>query len=298
MTWIYASLVAAVFLGIYDLCNKHAVAGNAVFPVIFFSTVTTALVWTVLMSWEAVAPGSLPRSFQVDSLTLLQHGEIFIKSVIAASSWVFTYFAVKHLPISIAGPIRSTGPLWTFAAALLIFGERPHLLQGIGVVVTLLSFIALSFAGRAEGISFHRDKWVGYMIAGTMCGVISTLYDKHLFAGRGFRPATVQAWFAIYLVLLFLPLVIGWKRRWWPRGDFYWRWSIPCIGLALLVSDYLYFAALREPDGLVSVVTAIRRSSVLVGFLGGLWWFGEKNGWRKLPAIFGLLLGVVLIVIG
>jgi len=298
VTWIGLSLVAAVFLGIYDLCNKHAVTGNAVFPVIFFSTVTTASVWLGVRAIACLYPDMLPRALEVDALTFSQHGQIFLKSLIAGSSWVFTYFAVRQLPVSIAGPIRSTGPLWTFLGALLIFGERPAWLQVLGVAVTLLSFVALSWAGRAEGIRFYRDKAIGYMVLGTLLGVVSTLYDKHLLATRGFRPSTVQAWFSLYLVLLFLPVVIGWKLRWWQRGEFQWRWSIPCIGLALLVSDFTYFAALHQPDGWVSLVTAIRRSSVLVGFLGGLYWFQEKNGWRKLPAVLGVLTGVVLIVVG
>jgi len=298
MTWILASLIAAAFLGLYELCNKHAVADNAVFPVIFFGTLCSASVWAGLMAWDLVAPGTLAQGLTVDPLTLRQHGQILIKSTIVSVSWVFTYFAVKHLPVSIAAPVRSTGPFWTFFGALLLFGERPHLWQTLGVVMTLLSFWALSVAGRADGIRFHRDKWIGFLAIGTLLGAVSGLYDKHLMGTLHFRASTVQAWFQFYLVLLFLPLVVGWRRRWWRRGEFHWRWTIPFIGLSLLVSDYLYFWALRDPEALVSIVTAIRRTSVVVGFVGGLLWLGERNGWRKLPALIGLLVGVAMIVVG
>src|SRR5262245_7410058 len=107
MNWIFASLVAALFLGLYDLCNKHAVADNAVFPVIFIGTVCSAGVWLSLMAVEAVTPGALPSAFTVDPLTLRQHGQILLKSGIVCVSWVFTYFGLKHLPVSIAGPVRS-----------------------------------------------------------------------------------------------------------------------------------------------------------------------------------------------
>ncbi|MFO1450680.1 MAG: DMT family transporter [Opitutaceae bacterium] len=298
MTWILASLIAAFFLGLYELCNKHAVGGNAVFPVIFLGTVCSAAVWAGLIGVDRLSPGTLAAAFTVDPLSWKQHGQILVKSVIVAVSWVFTYFAVKHLPVSIAGPVRSTGPLWTFTGALVLFGERPHFWQTVGVVVILLAFWALSLAGRAEGIAFHRDKWIGFLALGTLLGSVSGLYDKHLMGTLQFRASTVQAWFQFYLVLLFLPIVIGWKRRWWVRGEFHWRWSIPFIGLTLLVSDYLYFWALRNPEALVSVVTAIRRTSVLVGFVGGLFWLGERNGWKKLPAVLGLLAGVAMIVMG
>ncbi len=298
MDWITASLVAAFFLGLYDLLNKHAVADNAVFPVIFGSTVASAAIWTALIGFDRLRPGTLPSAFTVDALTWTQHGQILIKSTVVACSWVFTYFAVKHLPVSIAGPIRSTGPLWTFAGALVLFAERPSLVQTAGIAVTLTAFLALSLVGRNEGIHFHRNRWVGYLGIGTLLGAVSGLYDKHLMGTLQFRASTVQAWFSIYLAVLFLPVVIAWQRRWWRRGEFHWRWSIPAIGIVLLVSDYLYFGALRDPRGLVSVVTAIRRTSVLVSFAGGVLWFGETNGRRKLPAVLGLLAGVALIVLG
>ena len=62
--------------------------------------------------------------------------------------------------------------------------------------------------------------------------------------------------------------MIGWQRRWWERNVFHWRWSIPFIALALLVADYIYFGALRDPDSLVSLVMSLRRGSTLVAFGG------------------------------
>jgi drug/metabolite transporter (DMT)-like permease len=211
---------------------------------------------------------------------------------------VFTYLALKHLPLSLGSPIRATSPLWTLAGALLILGERPTPLEGLGVATTLLSFVGLSLAGRREGVHFHRNKWVGFILAGTLLGAVSSLYDKYLLDRRQFSVPTVQAWFSIYLCVLFLPLAAAWRRRWWARGDFHWRWSIPLIALALLVADYIYFSALRNPASLVSLVMSLRRGSTLVAFGGGLLFFGERHGWRKLPAILGILAGILLTLLG
>ncbi len=145
---------------------------------------------------------------------------------------------------------------------------------------------------------FHRDKWVGFIIAGTLLGAVSSLYDKYLLGQLSFSVPTVQAWFSVYLAVLFLPLMIGWKRRWWSRNEFHWRWSIPLIAVALLVADYIYFGALRQPGALVSIVMSLRRGSTLVAFSGGLLFFGEQNGLQKLPAVIGVLVGVVLTVLG
>ena len=298
MHWIAASLLSALFLGAYELCTKHAVRDNAVVPVLFFSTLTGAAVWTGLLMAQWIHPGVLPASLVADQLTLLQHLQLVLKSVIVAASWVFTYFALKHLPLSLGSPIRATSPLWTLFGAILILGERPTWLETVGVLTTLASFVGLSLAGRHEGIHFHRDKWVGFLVAGTLLGAISSLYDKYLLGRAHFSVPTVQAWFSVYLVILFTPFAIGWKRRWWPRKVFHWRCSIPFIALSLLVADYIYFSALRDPDSLVSVVMSLRRGSTLVGFAGGLLFFGEINGWQKLPAVIGILVGIVLTVLG
>jgi bacterial/archaeal transporter family protein len=298
MHWIAASLLSALFLGVYELCTKHAVRDNAVVPVLFFSTLSGAAVWIVLLGVQAVHPGTLPASLVTDPLTLVQHLQLVLKSAIVAASWIFTYFALKHLPLSLGSPIRATSPLFTLFGALLILGERPTWLETVGVLTTLASFVGLSVVGRREGVHFHRDKWVWYLIAGTLCGAVSTLYDKYLLGRLQLSVPTVQAWFSVYLLVLFTPFAIGWWRRWWSRNAFYWRWSIPFIAFSLLVADYIYFSALRDPDSLVSIVMSLRRGSTLVGFAGGLFLFGEINGRQKLPAVIGILVGIVLTVIG
>jgi transporter family protein len=298
MHWIAASLVSALFLGCYDLSTKHAVRDNAVLPVLFFANVCSALVWIFLLAAPALAPGSLPSGLHVASLTLLQHVQLLGKSALVAASWVCTYFAIKHLPLSLASPVRATGPVWTLLGALLLLGERPTWLEGLGVVITLASFVGLSFAGRREGIHFHRDRWFGFLLAGTLLGGLSGLYDKFLLGRAGFSAATVQCWFSIYLAVLFLPLAVGWKLRWWPRQAFHWRWSILGVSLFLLVADFVYFDALRNPAALVSLVSGLRRGSILVAFAGGIFLFKERNGLAKLPAVLGVMLGLVLTIWG
>ena len=298
MNWVVAILLSAFFLGLYDLCTKYAVRTNAVTPVLFFSTLTGAGVWTILLLVQIFQPGILPHSLVTDSLTLKQHLQLLLKSGVVAASWIGTYYALKHLPLSLGAPIRAMSPLLTLFGAILILGERPSMLETIGILTTLGSFVGLSVAGAREGIHFHRNKWVGFLLVGTLFGAVSSLYDKYLFTTLNFSVPTVQCWFQIYLVVFFAPFALGWKLRLWPRNEFQWRWTIPFIALALLVADYLYFSALRDPHGLVSIVMSLRRASTLVAFAGGLYFFKEVNGWKKLPAVIGILVGIVLTLLG
>jgi bacterial/archaeal transporter family protein len=298
MHWIAASLMSALFLGLYELGTKHAVRDNAVLPVLFFANVCSATVWSGLLAMDTFAAGALPAALHVAPLSGLQHLMLLGKSTLVACSWVCTYFAIKHLPVSLASPIRATGPMWTLLGAVLVLGERPSALEGVGILITLASFVGLSLAGSREGIHFHRDKWVWFAVGGTLLGACSGLYDKFLMGRMGFDAATVQCWFSIYLAALFLPLAIAWKLRLWQRHEFHWRWSILVVSFGLLIADFVYFDALRNPDALVSMVSSLRRGSTLVAFAGGLWFFGEVYSRQKLIAVLGVLAGIVLTIAG
>ena len=298
MSWILASLLSAFFLGCYELGTKHAVNGNAVLPVLFIGNVFAAGLWLLLMAAGAANHHLLPAMLAVAPMSLFQHAQIMLKSVIVGAAWACTYFAVKHLPVSISSPIRATGPVGTLLGAVLVLGERPTELALLGVVVTLASFLVLSFAGRQEGVHFLRNPWIGWLAVGTILNAASALYDKILFGRAGFQPATVQAWFSVYLAILFLPLVIGWKLRWWPRQEFHWRWSILFVSASLLVADFLYFGALRDPGALIALVAGVRRGSTLVAFCGSIAFLGERSSPAKWLAVAGVLAGIVLTVTG
>jgi drug/metabolite transporter (DMT)-like permease len=225
MNWVVAILLSAFFLGLYDLCTKHAVRENAVTPVLFFSTLTGAAVWLILLLLQAIHPGLLPHSLVTDALTWKQHLQLLLKSGIVAASWIGTYYALKHLPLSLGAPIRATSPLLTLFGAILILGERPTWLETVGILTTLGSFVGLSVAG------------VWFLLMGTLFGAVSSLYDKYLLGHLNFSVPTVQCWFQIYLLVFFAPFALGWKLRLWPRNEFRWRWSIPFIALTLLVAD-------------------------------------------------------------
>ncbi|MCB1097787.1 MAG: EamA family transporter [Verrucomicrobiae bacterium] len=299
MSWILLSLLSAVFLGIYDLLKKASVRDNAVVPVLFFSTIAGPVVWLPFILWSHYSSATVPSALlRVDELTPGGHGLLFGKSALVSASWIFGYFAFKHLPLSIAGPIRATGPLWTIVFAVLFFAEKPTPMQWAGSVVILGSFYAFSLAGKLEGIRFHRDKWVGFLIVATLLGATSSLYDKFLLQRMQISVPTVQAWFSVYLVIVMAPFALMWKCGLWRRGHFEWRWTVPMVGVALLAADFLYFTAVRDSDALIAVISPIRRTCVIITFIGGIFWLGEKNPRPKALCVAGILLGVVLLHFG
>jgi transporter family protein len=221
----------------------------------------------------------------------------FLKSVLVVSSWILAFYAMKHLPVTIFSPIRATGPFWTLAGAILLFGERLNLLQWIGVIVTLLFFYFFSIAGRSEGIHFRKNKWVLLIVVSTIISAASGLYDKYIIS-RIDRIA-VQVWFSYYQVVVMLPVM---ALLWYPNRRKYtlfkWRWSIPLIGITLVVADFVYFRALSYEGAMISMISALRRGSVIVTFTVGAIIFKETNLKTKALYLLGILTGIVFITIG
>lgn len=297
MSWVFFALLSAFFLGCYNLSVKHAVRDNAVLPVLFFSNALSALVWLAVMGAARSGVG-IPDVLRANTLTGTQHLEIIARAALIATMWMLMYCGVKQLPVSIAGPIQSTNPLWMLVGAVIVLGERLTMMQWLGVAVTIGAFFALSMAGAREGVNFLKNRAVWLLLAGVILAAPSGLYDKWLLGHEHISSATLQTWFSIYLALLFLPIMVLWKFRLWKRSEFHWRWSILLVSLFLLTSDFFFFQALRSPDGLLSIVASIKRSEVLVTFIGGAVIFHENHVRQKIPIVIALLLGVVITMLG
>ncbi len=296
MNWILLSLCSAVFLGFYEIAKKVSLRNNAVPPVLFFNVLTQALVWLPMVLMSRFAPQWMPSErLIVDSVSWQDHVLLAAKSLLAGSSWIFASFAIKHLPISIGAVIRASSPLFTVLIAVAFLQERPTVLQWTGMSIILVSFYAFSLVGSKEGIHFHRDRWVGFMVLATFLGACSSLYDKFLLQTMEMKASTVQAWFSIYLLAVMLPLVLRWRLRDRIASPFQWRWSIPMIAILLLVSDFMYFSAIEMDGALISVISPLRRTSVVIAFIAGIQLYGEKNWRPKAICIASLLVGVYVL---
>lgn len=98
--------------------------------------------------------------------------------------------------------------------------------------------------------------------------------------------------------MMLIVLLIVWVPLRGRSTPFRWRWSIVFISLFLTAADLAYFYALSLPGALVSVVSMVRRSSVIVSFIFGAIIFSERNLKSKVLDLLLVLLGMVCIWIG
>ena len=295
--WLALAFLSAALLGLYDVSKKQALKGNAVIPVLFLNTLFSSLIFLPFILLSATTTVLDDTILHVPVCGWEVHKFVILKSFIVLASWLFGYFGMKHLPITIVGPINATRPVMVLIGALLLFGERLNAYQWIGVSLAIVSFMLLSRSGKKEGIDFRYNRWIYFVVLASVFGAISALYDKYLM--KRFDSMMVQSWFTLYQCLIMgVVLMVLWYPKRQQSSPFRWSWAIPFISIFLCVADFAYFTSLAQAGSLISVVSMVRRGSVIVSFLCGALLFREKNLRSKALDLLLVLLGMLFLYIG
>lgn len=288
--WILFAFVSATLLGFYDVFKKQSLKDNAVLTVLLLNCLFSSIIF-LPMIWYAPFGGWEVQKY------------IVLKAFIVLSSWICGYYAMKHLPITIVGPVNASRPMLVLMGAIFVFGEKLNLFQWAGVLLAISSFLLLKRGGKREGIDFFRNRWSLCLIAAALLGAFSGLYDKYLLSpvsegGLGLNRLTVQSYFNFYqLAIMF---VVIWLERKVNKQSvsFQWRWTIPFISLFICAADLAYFYSLSLDDSMISIVSMVRRGSVIVSFLMGAFFFHERNLKSKAVDLVLVLLGLLFLYLG
>ncbi|MEG0037914.1 MAG: DMT family transporter [Bacteroides sp.] len=296
--WLFFAFLSAALLGFYDVFKKKSLKDNAVLPVLFLNTLFSSLIFLPFILLSICMPQVLGGTiFDVPIVGWEVHRLIIIKSFIVLSSWIFGYFGMKHLPLTIVGPINATRPIMVLVGAMLLFGERLNLYQWIGVILGIISFFMLSRSGKKEGIDFKHNKWIFFIILAAITGAVSGLYDKFLM--KQLPPMVVQSWYNVYQLFIMGSIIL---LLWYPKRKtttpFRWDWAIILISVFLSAADFVYFYALSYDDSMISIVSMVRRSSVIVSFIFGAMMFREKNLKSKAIDLILVLIGMFFLYLG
>ena len=296
--WVGVAFLSALMLGLYDVAKKRSLVGNAVVPVLWFNTLISTIIFLPVVIDSEFALGLLAdTSLSYEPTTTFCHLLVALKAVITLSSWICGYYAMKHLPLSIVGPVNATRPVVVLVGAVLLFGERLNLWQWGGVLLTIASLYLLSVSSKRENISFSSRHAVAMFMA-MLLGAVSGLFDKYIISEHSLDPMFVQSWFSIYqLAIMSLLLIILWYPR--RKSDiFHWTWAIPLISIFVSLADYCYYHAIDMDGSMIAIISMVRRFSVVVSFICAALIFGEKNLRSKAIDMALILIGMILLAIG
>ena len=302
--WLILAFLSAALLGFYDVFKKKSLKENAVIPVLTLNTLFSSLIFLPFIILSAQGYLSEDSLFYTHPYGWAEHKYILLKSLIVLASWLFAYFGLKHLPLTIVGPINATRPVMVLIGAMTFFSERLNLWQWVGVIIAMIGLYMLSRSSKKEGIDFKHNKWIIFVVLANVLGAVSGLYDKFLMAspengGVGLDKLAVQSWYTFYQFFLMLAML---ALLWWPlrkeTTPFRWDWCIILISIFLSAADFAYFYALGLDGAMISIVSMVRRGSVVVSFLFGAMVFREKNLKAKVLDLALVLLSMLFLFIG
>ena len=300
--WVVLSLISAFLLGFYDIFKKQTVVNNAIIPVLFYSTMISGALFLPFVLLSRLAPecftGDFMSKLYIEPLTARQHLLVLGKTAIILCSWMFSYSAMKNLPITVVGPVNQLRPAITVILMFIVFRESLTWLQGIGVVLAIISFYFMNRSGKLEGINFKSDKWVFMLLASAVLVALSGVYDKFLLSKERISPSTIQAWYTLYdfLMMAVLYWIIWYPKR--QKQPFEWRWGIVAMAVFVTVADVIYLTGLKQEAAVVVLIPLILYGvRLIVSFVYGIFGFKEQNIKSKIIPLLMVLAALVCLCI-
>ena len=283
--WLWLTVLSALLLGTYDVAKKRALKRNGVYWILVTATGLTAL---YLSPFLFLRTGSLS-----------DHLSLMLKAVLVSLSWVSGLKAMECLPLTTVSTIKASRPMFVLIFSILLFGERLNLLQWLGVAVVMTALLLSSRSKHHETDKKTSAKGISLMILSVLAGSASALYDKHILQQLNLDPMFVQSWTNVYItILLAILLLVQYltdKKHFQP---FVWDWRILLISVLITVADALYFFAVKEPDAMLSIISMVRRCSVLITFRGGALILKEGHVKEKALEMLMMMAGVALLLYG
>ncbi len=302
MQWVLLSLISALLLGFYDIFKKSTVVNNAIIPVLFYSTLVSGLLFAPFILTSYFYPvfyqSAFWSHFYVEPLTWRQHLLIMGKTALILVSWMFSYSAMKNLPITVVGPVNQLRPAISLILLFAIFREHLTWMQWTGVVLAMVSFWLMGRSGKKEGIHFKTNKWVYMLLASAVMVALSGVYDKFLLSGESISPSTIQAWYTVYdFIMMAVMFFLIWRPK---RKDhpFEWRWGIVAMAVFVSIADVIYLSGLKQEAAVLVLIPLILYGvRLVVSFVYGALCFKERNIRSKIIPLLMVLAALVFMCI-
>ena len=283
--WTVLAVLSAVLLGLYDVAKKKALQKNGVLTVLLAATALSTL---FLAPFFKAGPAE-------DLLKLA------LKAVLVTASWISGMVGLKLLPLTTVSTIKGSRPVFVVLFSILLFGEHLNWMQWTGIILALTALYLLGHTSRKDGTVKTRRIGFIYMGVSVVTGVASALYDKYII--QGMEPLFVQSWTNLFITVLLAVCILIYhlaspsdKKE--SNDRFQWDWTLLIVALLITGADALYFFALKQPDALLSVISVIRRGSVIITFIFGAILFKEGNIKAKALNMLLMAAGVVLLLLG
>ncbi|MCK5013974.1 MAG: EamA family transporter [Candidatus Omnitrophica bacterium] len=282
--WIPLILVTAFFISLQDVFGKkiidrvdpHVVAWSWFFfslPLLIPCLLITGIPPVDLQFWQALG----------------------FSTVILVFASIFYFRAIKYSDLSIAVPMRALTPLFLLITSPMILGEFPARMGVLGIVLIVFGSYILHLKELHRGFwgpfkSLVREKGSRYMLMVAILFSISGNLDK-----IGVIHSSPLMWLvALNLAVSIVLWGMMFKSTTMIPQQIKGAWPF-LVALGLCGGLGLIFQMTAIKMTLVPYLIAVKRTSVIMTSLFGIFLFKEKGFRERIVGVVLIILGVLII---
>ncbi len=286
MLWVALVLLYGVLKGVREIVKKKALEKNSTIEVLFMYT---------LLSFLIVLPDAK------NAMGVEPHFYFYIamKSFVIFLAWMFSFKAIKKMPISLYGVLDLSRVLFATLLGVAVMQEVLGPFQVMGLVLVSAGLLLLKYhpggrqAKEAGSGGIVEVRYVVLAFASCMLNAVSGLLDKILM--RDISSSQLQFWYLLFLTLFYLLFIL--LRRipinWGGAVRNKWVWF---LSLLIVIADRALFMANGMEGSRITVMTLLKQAGCVVTILAGRFLFHEKNTTHKLVCAAIIIAGIVAAV--
>lgn len=304
MMWIWLVLLYGIIKGIREIVKKKALQKNSTIEVLFLYT---------LLAFVIV----LPDAKNAMGLEIKYYFFIGLKSFVIFLAWIFSFKAIRKMPISLYGVLDLSRVLFATLLGVIVLQEALGVFQVIGLVLVSAGLLLLKYrpgkkvpvgqavvpdagqekTGQENAEQENADqekvdvKIVLMAFASCLFNAISGLLDKLLM--KDINSSQLQFWYLLFLVLFYLLFILATRTKiqFFSVLKNYWVWI---LSILIVVADRVLFLANGMDGSRVTVMTLLKQAGCIVTILAGRFLFHEKDTGHKLFCAAIIIAGIVI----
>ena len=233
------------------------------------------------------------------SVSFLDIAFILIKSGIIVFNWLLVMKALKKLDVGIVVSFSLLNTILVVFGSHFIYKEKLSLVHFISLIIISIGVIFISRLDKKDSKEKETKERLipfGILILSCLLGSASVLFDKYLLNVREISSRSVLVWCLLFNTIIYGVIYFckNKKIEFKVIKNNYW---VVFTGVGIAMADILYYYSINVIGAQLSIISIVRKLSVVVATLGASIFLHEKGLFKKLLILGLMLIGVALPVV-
>lgn len=283
--YIFLALLSALFLGCYEVLKKVSLKKSSIHETLFFYCLCGFFVSLVFIN----------KAISIDFIDVLI---ILMKSGIIVLNWFLVLKCMQKLDVAIVVCFSLLNTTLVVFFSHFIFGEVITIMHFLSLLFIATGIILLTLLERKETKEQvdNQYKYIIFLILGSMLGACSAMLDKYLINVRNVESGAVLVWFLFFNSIIYgtIYLCKNKKIEFKKLKSNYW---LVLTGIGIALADVVYYSAISLVGAQISLISILRKCSVIVATILASLFLKEKHLFKKLGVLVIMIIGIMFPII-